>query len=105
MRNPLPPPLRKTSVRTMKLMNHDNINALLRLCIMVFTRDTYSDEILAPACQLLAEICRENDGRKIALKYKYKTQHTLVQSLGQVLAKPRATETCVQICRILGNLW
>ena len=86
-------------------MNHDNINALLRLSIMVFMRDTYSDEILALAAQLLAEICRENDGRKIALRYRNSQNISLVQSIGQVLSsKPRATETCVQICRIIGNL-
>ena len=92
-------------MRTQKLMNHDNINALLRLSIMVFIRDTYSNETLALAAQLMAEICRENDGRKIALRYRNSQNVSLVQSIGQVLSsKPRATETCVQICRIVGNL-
>jgi len=86
-------------------MNHDNINALLRLSIMVFIRDTYSNETLALAAQLMAEICRENDGRKIALRYRNSQNVSLIQSIGQVLSsKPRATETCVQICRIVGNL-
>lgn len=85
-------------------MNHDNITALLRLCIMVFSREVYSNETLALAAQLLAEICRENDGRRMALRYKNSDNVTLVQSLGRVLSRPRATETCVQICRIIGNL-
>jgi len=105
--SPIQPKARKhkISLRTMKLMNHDNINALLRLSIMVFLRDSYSNETLALAAQLLAEICRENDGRKIALRYRNSQNISLVQSIGQVLSsKPRATETCVQICRIIGNL-
>ena len=88
--------------KTMKLLNHDNINALLRLSIMIFTKDVYSNQTLALAAQLIAEVCREAEGRKMALKYK--SQCTLVQSLGQVLDKPISTETCVQICRIIGNL-
>lgn len=71
---------------------------------MVFTREIYSNEILALAAQLMAEICRENDGRRIALRYKNSQNVSLVQSIGKVLSKPRATETCVQICRIIGNL-
>ena len=89
--------------KTMKLLNHDNINALLRLSIMIFTKDIYSNQTLALAAQLIAEVCREPEGRKMALKYK--ADISLVQSLGQVLAKPRSTETCVQVCRIIGNLW
>ncbi len=85
-------------------MNHDNINALLRLSIMVFTKDLYSDETIALAAQLMAEICRENDGRRVALRYKNSANVTLVQALAHVLLKPRAIETCVQICRIIGNL-
>lgn len=70
---------------------------------MIFTKDIYSNQTLALAAQLIAEVCREPEGRKMALKYK--AEISLVQSLGQVLAKPRSTETCVQVCRIIGNLW
>ena len=86
----------------MKLLNHDNINALLRLSIMIFTKDVYSNQTLALAAQLIAEVCRETEGRKMALKYK--SQVSLVQSLGQLLSRPRSTETCVQVCRIIGNI-
>ena len=85
--------------KTMKLLNHDNINALLRLSIMIFTKDVYSNQTLALAAQLIAEVCRETEGRKIALKYK--SQVSLVQSLGQLLSRPRSTETCVQVCIFL----
>ena len=56
-------------------------------------------QTLALAAQLIAEVCREIEGRKMALKYK--SQVSLVQSLGQLLSRPRSTETCVQVCIFL----
>ena len=85
--------------KTLKLLNHDNMNALLRLSIMIFTKNVYSNQTLALAAQLIAEVCREIEGRKMALKYK--SQVSLVQSLGQLLSRPRSTETCVQVCIFL----
>jgi hypothetical protein len=85
-------------------MNHDNITALLRLCLMVFVHDTYSNDTLALAAQLVAEICRSDEGRKMTLKYKNKDNLTIVHGLGRVLVRPRSLETCVQLCRIMGNL-
>ena len=69
---------------------------------MIFTKDVYSNQTLALAAQLIAEVCRETEGRKMALKYK--SQVSLVQSLGRLLSRPRSTETCVQVCRIIGNI-
>ena len=85
-------------------MNHDNTTALLRLCVLIFTKESSSSETLALAAQLIAEMCREHDGRKMALQYKNSQNLTLVQSLGRMLSQPRSTETCVQACRIIGNL-
>ena len=85
-------------------MNHDNTTALLRLCVLIFTKESSSSETLALAAQLIAEMCREHDGRKMALQYRSNQNLTLVQSLGRMLSQPRSTETCVQACRIIGNL-
>ena len=94
---------KKTSLRSQRLMNHDNTTALLRLCVLIFTKESSSNETLALAAQLIAEMCREHEGRKMALQYKNQDV-TLIQSLGKMLRVPRSTETCVQTCRIIGNL-
>ena len=94
---------KKTSLRSTRLMNHDNTTAILRLCVLIFTKDSSTNETLALAAQLIAEMCREHDGRKMALQYK-NGDLTLIQSLGRMLRLPRSTETCVQTCRIIGNL-
>ncbi len=99
--------MRKSSQarRTQRLMNQDNITALLRLSLIVFSRSTFSVETIALAAQLVAEICKIEDGRKMALRYKNSDNVTVVKGVAQVLSSRSCSlEACVQLCRVLGNL-
>ncbi len=90
--------------RTQRLMNQDNVTALLRLSLLVFSRQNFGVDTVALAAQLVAEICKLDEGRKAALRYRNSGGLSVVKGVGQVLTtRDCSLEACVQLCRVIGK--